>query len=141
MNFIKAETKNDANFIQKIFSKSNTRYLPTKKVSIKEIEKELNNKNKLYFIIKIGNKKIGFIDLNKNISNPKSAKIGIVIDSSFQDRGYGSKAISNIERVAKKEGIEELTLEVSSKNKKAISVYQKNGYKSFNTLIYMNKKI
>lgn len=86
-----------------------------------------NPVNKIYVI---EDKQIfGFIDFMITFNSATISQI--VIDENHQHMGYAQQLLSSMESTFPSEGediVETVTLEVRESNKKALNLYQKNGY-------------
>ncbi len=56
--------------------------------------------------------------------------LAIAVLQEYTGKGYGTKLMNTIEKYAINNGITRLELEVSKKNKVAISLYQKKGFEA-----------
>lgn len=102
--------------------------------------------NKRYFAVRrvFDDRFIGFIGL-KNINPiPRRAKLGIVFDPNFVSQGYGYESVMAIMKVFFEEmGYRTLTLDVNKFNKRALSLYEKCGFKvsSYTREVFENQDI
>lgn len=90
--------------------------------------KEENPKN-IAFLIEVNNDFIGLVYFTKINYLKKVADWGIYIrDLNYRKKGIGSLSIDWCNQYIKSLGIKEVFLEVLTKNKNAISAYEKKGY-------------
>ncbi|WP_455675655.1 GNAT family N-acetyltransferase [Pradoshia sp.] len=94
--------------------------------------------NHFLFTIRDGEQDIGIIWLAKR-SADKGFIYDIYIKEGNQGRGYGKKAMKEIENVAKKLGLNRIGLHVFGHNQSARGLYDKLGY--IETDIIMEKRI
>ncbi|CEJ73559.1 N-acetyltransferase GCN5 [[Clostridium] sordellii] len=97
-----------------------------------------SNNNYLFSILNEIDKVIGMIWLNVKENN-----LGFIYDlniyKEYQGKGYGLKAMEEIENIARSLKLEKIELHVFGHNTKAINLYEKLNYKKTN--IIMNKKL
>lgn len=97
-----------------------------------------SNNNYLFSILNEIDKVIGMIWLNVNENN-----LGFIYDlniyKEYQGKGYGLKAMEEIENIARSLELEKIELHVFGHNTKAINLYEKLNYKKTN--IIMSKKL
>ncbi|CEO08282.1 GNAT family N-acetyltransferase [Paraclostridium sordellii] len=97
-----------------------------------------SNNNYLFSILNEIDKVIGMIWLNVKENN-----LGFIYDlnifKEYQGKGYGLKAMEEIESIARSLELEKIELHVFGHNTKAINLYEKLNYKKTN--IIMNKKL
>ncbi len=92
----------------------------------KQMEKELENKNAVYFCAENDGKTIGYIGLwnicgEGNITN-------VAVHPDFRKRGIGKLLVLEMIKYAKENKLLFLTLEVSEKNENAYELYKKCGF-------------
>ncbi len=63
----------------------------------------------------------------------------IAIDENQQSKGYGTKVIKNIISCAKKNGYKRVLLDADFRNPKAKKLYEKLGFKVYNTKIFLRR--
>ncbi|MEG2985817.1 MAG: GNAT family N-acetyltransferase [Peptostreptococcaceae bacterium] len=97
-----------------------------------------SDNNHLFSIINETNEVIGMIWLNEK-ENSSSFIYDININENYQGKGYGYRAMKEIEGVAKTLGLDKIDLHVFGHNEIAINLYEKLGYKATN--IMMSKKL
>lgn len=86
--------------------------------------------NSSYFSIYIGDEMIGYIGIKEINKLLKTAKLGIVFDSKWTSKGYGSVLLEQfLEYYFKELNMRRLDLEVNSWNDRAIRLYEKFGFK------------
>ena len=95
----------------------------------KNIQEQLE-KGVLTFVLEDNKKLVGYIFGNIFTANRKKhcMNLAIAILQEYTSKGYGTKLMNTIEEYAINNGITRLELEVSKKNKIAISLYQKIGF-------------
>lgn len=97
-----------------------------------------SNNNYLFSILNEIDKVIGMIWLNVKENN-----LGFIYDLSiykeYQCKGYGLKAMEEIENIARSLKLEKIELHVFGHNTKAINLYKKLNYRKTN--IIMSKKL
>lgn len=129
MPIIKLElfNKNDIQYLLDWFKNlNNRRFMITKTITPEEARKLIkNDANRKCYCIKLNKMPIGYCMLKDIQTNPK---IGIMIDEKYQNKGYGKKAISLLEKEAQKLGAVKLGLMVKKRNSKAINFYKKLNY-------------
>lgn len=93
------------------------------------VKKKLDNKDLCFSMIEKSTKKfIGNIELMD--VHEKQAELGIAITASMQGKGYGSEAIRSLLRYAFKQlELEYIYLNVYKINQRAMSCYEKVGFK------------
>ena len=92
----------------------------------KEMEKELENKNAVYFCAKKDEKTVGFIGMwniagEGNITN-------VAVHPDFRRNKIGELLVNEMISYSKSSNIAFLTLEVNENNKNAYSLYKKCGF-------------
>ena len=94
----------------------------------KNIQEQLKNQD-LTFVLEDNKKLVGCIFGNILTGNRKKhcMNLAIAILQEYTGKGYGTKLMNILEKYAINNGITRLELEVSKKNKIAISLYQKIG--------------
>ena len=95
----------------------------------KNIQEQLE-KGSLTFVLEDNKKLVGYVFGNIFTANRKKhcMNLAIAILQEYTGKGYGTKLMNTIEEYAINNGITRLELEVSKKNKVAISLYQKKGF-------------
>jgi RimJ/RimL family protein N-acetyltransferase len=95
----------------------------------KNIQEQLE-RGVLTFVLEDNKKLVGYVFGNIFTANRKKhcMNLAIAILQEYTGKGYGTKLMNTIEEYAINNGITRLELEVSEKNKIAISLYQKIGF-------------
>ncbi len=97
-----------------------------------QIQKDfIDNPFTQYYIYLKEDKVVGFI--NYDILYERSELIYIAVLEEHQKEGIGSKLLSYMIDDCEKQQLENITLEVSVENQKAIGLYQKFGFKKVAT--------
>ena len=96
---------------------------------IKNIQEQLE-KGVLTFILEDNKKLVGYVFGNIFTANRKKhcMNLAIAVLQEYTGKGYGTKLMRTLEKQAIDNGINRLELEVSEKNKFAISLYEKLGF-------------
>lgn len=84
--------------------------------------------NTIYLVAELQGKIVGYIGIWKVLDEGDITNVAVGEDS--RNMGIGQSLISKAIRIAREEGIKDLTLEVRKSNKAAIFLYEKNGFKS-----------
>jgi RimJ/RimL family protein N-acetyltransferase len=97
----------------------------------KNIQEQLE-KGVLTFVLEDNKKLVGYIFGNIFTANRKKhcMNLAIAVLQKYTGKGYGTKLMKTLEKHAINNGITRLELEVSKKNKVAISLYQKIGFEA-----------
>ncbi|EHR35723.1 GNAT family N-acetyltransferase [Helcococcus kunzii] len=86
--------------------------------------------NSSYFSIYVGDEMIGYIGIKEINKLLKTAKLGIVFDSKWTSKGYGSAVLKDfLDYYFNDLRMRRLDLEVNSWNDRAIKLYKKFGFK------------
>ena len=88
----------------------------------------LKNKKDYHFMIILGQKAIGHINLSKRRNNWYETQI-IIGEKKYWGKGHGTKAIKLLLDKAKNLGVSKIYLEVRPNNLRAIRTYEKCGFK------------
>lgn len=115
--------------------------IPSKSFIEKEFNELTSNKNAIILFAKKENETIGYL-VGNFIKNPWNnfGYIGdIFTESKFRKKGIGKKLIKEFEKVCRKRKRKNIRLDVSVKNKKALSLYKKE--KFITTKYHMEKNI
>lgn len=88
---------------------------------------ELENPNSTYIVIKSNDEILGFAGIWKAYDDVHITNI--VTRKDIRNQGIGSKLLEELINIAKKTGLETLTLEVNENNHSAIHLYEKFGFK------------
>jgi len=100
-------------------------------------EKIYNNDNNIIFCAKIDKKIVGFIYCRLDFDNNgpmlyKEALIdGLYVKNEYRKRGIASTLIEYAKMWAKDKGVKKLYINVLEKNKNAMNLYYKKGFKNF----------
>ena len=120
------------------------------------IEKFKNSKTDVMFVAVDGDKVVGnaIVERNKVLRYNHRAEISITVMKEYWGRGIGSRLMQMMVDFAEKTGIEILYLEARADNVRAISLYEKYGFRHVGTYenffkinglyydaVLMNKKI
>lgn len=101
-------------------------------------------KDRYYWLVKSSNKSIGVISINEINYDNKTAFLGIYANPESDEKSKGHTLIRTLCNIAfTKIGLHTLKLEVISTNKKAISFYERVGFKHEGELreyVLRNKK-
>lgn len=100
-------------------------------ISLKEhlefVESLQYRKDKVYYLVKKGDKKLGVFDLNKIKDN--EAYLGIYLNPIFIGQGYGSEILSfMLDFSRENHAIKVMKLEVFTRNIPAINLYENLGF-------------
>lgn len=96
-------------------------------------DREKTNRNYIYNIL-IEEKIIGMIWLEHK-GNDKGFIRDIRILEKYQGKGYGQRAMEQIEIVGRERGVKKMGLHVFGHNKVARSLYEKLGYQTTNVMM------
>jgi len=104
-----------------------------RKTTIKQQRKNIQEqleKGVLTFVLEDNKKLVGYVFGNIFTANRKKhcMYLAIAILQEYTGKGYGTKLMRTLEKQAINNGINRLELEVSEKNKFAISLYEKLGF-------------
>jgi len=104
-----------------------------RKTTIEQQRKNIQEgikKGVLIFLMEDNKKLVGYVFGNIFTANRKKhcMYLAIAILQEYTGKGYGAKLMNSLEKQAVENGINRLELEVSEKNKGAISLYQKIGF-------------
>lgn len=101
------------------------------KMLFKQRERLIRKRCGIFFIIKAANKIIGECTIHKEKCTSHLGFLGIGILKEFRNLGIGQKAISKTMDIARRKikNLKVLQVNVSEKNKRAIHVYEKLGFR------------
>ena len=104
-----------------------------------QLKDDLQNPKKYYYVLEIDDRVIGFIKTEPKKMNERRRLYisSVVIDKREQGKGHGKVLMKDIEDKAKAQGFDEITLDVSAENERAVKFYEKLG---FETAKYLMKK-
>ena len=88
----------------------------------------LKDQNAKHFMIDLGAKTIGHIALTAKDANWHEIQV-VIGEKGYWGNGYGPHAINLLLKIAGEEGIHKVYLEVRPNNKRAITAYEKCGFK------------
>jgi ribosomal protein S18 acetylase RimI-like enzyme len=102
------------------------------------IETILNEDKDIFVVLELDDKIIGFLygyeEIKGKLPFHKKRKYfvldNIVIDTKYQNKGYGKKLIDYIIEYSNKKMYDDIMLNVYTFNKKAISIYEKYGFRN-----------
>ena len=97
--------------------------------SIDDIKKSLESDVINYFVLKNNGVVLGFLELST--LPPEMELFDISIDEKFQGKGYAKLLMNFMIDFAKENKCETIFLEVNRINQKAISLYDKFGFKEY----------
>ena len=97
--------------------------------SIDDIKKSLESDVINYFVLKNNGVVLGFLELST--LPPEMELFDIAIDEEFQGKGYAKLLMNFMIDFAKENKCETIFLEVNRINQKAISLYDKFGFKEY----------
>lgn len=84
-------------------------------------------KNSVIYLIWFRSVNVGYISYEINQNEAYLNSIAII--PKYQNKGIGTKAVSKISHMIKKDGIRDAWLVTHPENKCAIRIYEKNGFK------------
>jgi RimJ/RimL family protein N-acetyltransferase len=84
----------------------------------------------LYLVAEVNGKVVANSEVSKHVNgyDKHAGMIGIAIHKDYRDVGIGTKMMKALIDYAKKEGLKVLMLTAFANNKRAIRVYEKNGF-------------
>lgn len=91
------------------------------------IEKDLANEFSYYYIFTDNDIPIGY--LSSWVMIPSAEILNFFVINEYQGRGIGDMMLKSIINSYKQLGVESISLEVRVTNQRAISLYEKNGFK------------
>jgi GNAT superfamily N-acetyltransferase len=131
MNYYKATSTEDFNYIIELFNPDNTEFMLVKTIELKTLKKE----GSYHYILIDKDKKIGWFFIKP------IGEFVVIIDKPYQGQGRGKEAMLIIEKESKKLGFDELVLGVHANNKRAVKLYENRGFEVFQTYLKMKKNI
>lgn len=106
-----------------------------------KLKEDLQNPKKYYYVLEsnVDHQVIGFIKTEPKYMGPRRRLYisSVIIDKREQGKGHGKALMKDIENKAKAQGFDEITLDVSAENGRALKFYEKLG---FETAKYLMKK-
>ena len=78
------------------------------------------------------NVKVGSLWVHCKVEEKEAFIYEFAVDEEQQGKGYGTRAIQELERILQGQGIEGLSLHVFGHNKKAIRLYERLGFETTN---------
>jgi ribosomal-protein-alanine N-acetyltransferase len=93
----------------------------------KLVKELLGNKLLEHYVFDIGGEIAGFYIVNFVLD--EADIFTIAVKNDYRRKGIGSKLLDHLEEIARKKAIKYIRLEVSTKNYKAIKLYEKHGFK------------
>ena len=120
-------------FIEYEYKDENVWNSPLKFGNLEEdFELILNDTSTILFAIIEEEKMIGFMNIQCFYSIWSHGKVFFLddffIEESFRGRGYGEKALKDLQKYAKKSGIKRIQLMAENTNPKAIEFYRKHKF-------------
>ena len=97
--------------------------------SIKSISETLESNTLSYYVLKLDNEIIGFFEVS--IISPECELYDIAIKKDYQGKHLSNLLMDKLILICKENLCETIFLEVNSINYKAISLYEKYGFKSY----------
>jgi len=89
----------------------------------------LSTDNVLFTVGTLDDKIISLAYLDRFYPNKKHCRFGIVVHPSYRGRKIGTEHVKYILRIARELGVEKICLSVDTRNKAALKLYQKFGWK------------
>jgi ribosomal protein S18 acetylase RimI-like enzyme len=115
-------------YYSKIISMAQIEYMLPKRFSPDILHKYLNSSVRWFEILWLGDKPIGYCSYSLT-SIPGVMKLEqIYLLKEFRRKGLGKFMLCNVESVAGKNELQNLTLQVNKHNQDALAVYHKAGY-------------
>ena len=120
-------------FIEYEYKDENVWNSPLKFGNLEEdFELILNDTSTILFAIIEGEKMIGFMNIQCFYSIWSHGKVFFLddffIEENFRRKGYGEKALKDLQKYAKKSGIKRIQLMAENTNPKAIEFYRKHKF-------------
>jgi ribosomal protein S18 acetylase RimI-like enzyme len=128
--FIEFKKYSISDYAKEISKAKKITYDEAFKLSSKEINgflsKGLDTENMYINNILLDKKKIGY--LWYSITHEKAFILDIIIFENERNKGFGSKALTELQNLLKIKNVQSLGLHVFSQNKKAIKFYEKHDF-------------
>lgn len=111
--------------------------------SFEKISSEINNKSSQFYLAILNAKTIGYLKINfdeaqTELQDPQALELErIYVLKEFQRRKIGQKLYEKTLEIAKQAKLKYVWLGVWEENSSAIKFYKKNGFKAFDTHIFM----
>ena len=104
---------------------------------IKNAQADISVYNQIRFVVENKNIQIGLIDLFEYDSEKKNAGVGIIINSEFRNKNFGSNALKIIiDYSFQKLDLIFLFANIKSENKHSIKLFEKFGFIEITTNYY-----
>lgn len=97
----------------------------------------ISDHNNLQFMIEANNITIGNISLSEKPEGWFELQI-LIGEKNEWGKGYGVDAVNELLKITKKRSIDKIFLEVRPTNNRAISAYEKCGFKQIGTIIHQD---
>lgn len=129
LNFRRIQ-KEDVNFVNEVRNQYAKEFLhDSRTFSYSETLHWFENQNPNYWIILLGEEKVGYFRLSNYSSINKNIYIGADISPKFKGKGYGKLSYQKfLPFVFENYSVHKISLEVLSTNHLAISLYRKLGF-------------
>ncbi len=85
----------------------------------------IKKKDDFSLMIIYGNKTVGFVRLDKQSGSDGNYEVGIIIDPNLQGKGIGTKALTEIIKLAKKKKIKILSARIKKDNLMSKKLFEK----------------
>ena len=95
-----------------------------------------NDKDEKHFIIWRDNQRVGWLKVNGLSGKDKAWISMLVISADYQNQGIGTAAVKFAEDFIKDNGFVSVGIQTTIDNKKAVSLYEKCGYKVIKNNIF-----
>jgi len=116
--------KFDLEYVANLYNDpKNNRYLLRGKVTVKDLKKV---KRQDWILYDAQDNKVGWFGIFKK--GVDRARFAVIVDSSFQGRGFGKFALKVIESECRKANIKTIEFDVHSDNAAAIHIYEAAGF-------------
>ena len=145
MKIRKADRRDFGEFVElrkQTFREANLKKLKDEEIKIKkEFNDFLKSPKKLFFIIENENEVLGYL-IGTFLSNVWKKSIyldDVFVKKTFRRKGFASKLIKEFIKKGRQKRINEIRLGVDIKNKRAIELYKKLGFKIYH--YEMKKKL
>lgn len=95
----------------------------------KRFNEFLKSRSNLIIVVEIEKELIGYIDAELYSNAKKGHITDLFVIKKYRKKGIATKLIKKFYRMLKKKGYKKLKLDVNPKNKDALSLYRKRGFK------------